>query len=571
MNDRKQLKMDNFEDDRSALIEESRTKTSSHDLRLDATTSSNANHNANEEDTTSSMMGLSLWQKSRYYLVEPTVLILVFAYNLSATVWKNQIILQTCTTIFHHNATDCKKLSTKNASDYIKSIETEVQSYTVVFFMTNSLIQSIVPALCGTFVGAWSDRFGRKPLLRASFTGYFLFYALTCLISHLSDLYEVDPWFYILPSIPLSLLGDGVTYSVATYCYISDVSSPKERPYRMNLYEAVIYIGLMMGSFTSGYIYNAYESSTLIFFISSMCILAATLVVIFIIPESLNIRQTSPADVVHEFENPQTSTNIINTTDNNTEVVDDKKDTTLHAEEEQPKVEENNQRSTNRLRKLFDIDHLKAMYSTCFKLRDFETRSVILLIVACLLTCAFVVEGSTTVFYLFVREKFQWTVKDFTTYETISILIPILGNIFGVWLLRRVFKMKILTVAIYALLSQTFSSLMKGFAAVNWQLYLAIALGVLKSVVNPMLRTVLTNLLPANELGKIFSFISAIQAFLPFVASPLYTVIYRSTLVTFPGLFNIINANLFMMAIGFILVILRKQQKYPEHYTAILN
>lgn len=84
MNDRKQLKMDNFEDDRSALIEESHTKSSSHDLRLDATTSSsNVNHNANEEDATSSTMGLSLWQKSRYYLVEPAVLILVFAYNLS--------------------------------------------------------------------------------------------------------------------------------------------------------------------------------------------------------------------------------------------------------------------------------------------------------------------------------------------------------------------------------------------------------------------------------------------------------------------------------------------------------
>lgn len=38
--------------------------------------------------------------------------------------------------------------------------------------MTSSVIQSIVPALCGSFVGAWSDRFGRKPLLIASFIGY---------------------------------------------------------------------------------------------------------------------------------------------------------------------------------------------------------------------------------------------------------------------------------------------------------------------------------------------------------------------------------------------------------------
>ncbi|XP_073847557.1 probable peptidoglycan muropeptide transporter SLC46 [Musca autumnalis] len=563
MNDRKNLKMDNSEGECSALLAEQ------------PSSSSNDEQNTNE-NVKAPMSGLTMWQKSRYYLVEPAVLILVFAYNLSATVWKNQIIYQTCTTIFHHNETDCKKLSTRNASDYIKSIETEVQSYTVVFFMTNSLIQSIVPALCGTFVGAWSDRFGRKPLLIASFTGYFLFYALTCVISHLSDSYELDPWYYILPSLPLSLLGDGVTYSVATFCYISDVSTANERPYRMNLYEAVIYIGLMLGSFISGYIYNAYESSTLIFFISAMCILSATLVVIFIIPESLNLRRITYCNVTHEVENPQTSANISKKQQqqqpHNTEAhSNNNSNSTIHGDQGEEEIVENSPHSKNRLRKLFDIDHLKAMYSTCFKTRDFETRSVILLIVACLLTCAFIVEGSTTVFYLFVREKFQWTVKDFTTYETISILIPILGNIFGVWLLRKVFKMQILTVAIYALLSQTFSNLMKGFAAINWQLYLAIGLGILKSVVNPMLRTVLTNLLPANELGKIFSFISAIQAFMPFVASPLYTIIYRSTLTSFPGLFNVINANLFIVAICFILVILRKKQKYPEHYTAILN
>lgn len=54
------------------------------------------------------------------------------------------------------------------------------------------------------------------------------------------------------------------------------------------------------------------------------------------------------------------------------------------------------------------------------------------------LVTSYSIEGSTTVFYLFVREKFQWTVKDFTTYETISILIPIVGNVLGVWLLRKV-------------------------------------------------------------------------------------------------------------------------------------
>uniref|UniRef100_A0A1I8Q736 Major facilitator superfamily (MFS) profile domain-containing protein n=1 Tax=Stomoxys calcitrans TaxID=35570 RepID=A0A1I8Q736_STOCA len=557
--------MDNHSDeevittDRTTLIaKEKRRSTNNCDSIGDRPSRVGQQHSTCNESSISFMAGLTMLQRARYCLVEPAVLILVFAYNLSATVWKNQIIYQTCITIFEHNVTDCRKLSTKNASDHIKQIETEVQEYTVVFFMTNSLVQSIVPALCGTFIGAWSDRFGRKPLLIASFTGYFLFYTFTCLISHLSENYDVNPWFYLLPTIPLSLLGDGVTYSVATFCYISDISTPSERPYRMTLYEAVIYTGLMVGSFSSGYIYNAYESSTLIFFISSISILWATLIVIFLVPESLNARRTANEPREDDQGTTANTTTAVSTEPNQNQ-------------EEALEETQQQQTATNRYTSLLDINHLKSMYETCFRQREYETRSVILLIVSCLLTCAFVVEGSMTVFYLFVREKFQWTVKDFTTYETVSILVPILGNILGVWLLRKVFKMQLLTVAIYALLSQTTSSLMKAFAATNWQLYLAIGLGVFKSIVNPMLRTVLTNLLPANELGKLFSFTSAIQAFIPFVASPLYTIIYRSTLTTFPGFFNVVNANLFILAIALILVILRKKQKYSEHYKTILN
>lgn len=134
----------------------------------------------------------------------------------------------------------------------------------------------------------------------------------------------------------------------------------------MAIYEAVIYIGLMLGSFTSGYIYSAYESSTLIFFISSMSILWATLIVIFLIPESLNARphtNYSNLDETHSGDEPQ----------------------------QQHQQAETSQNAENRFRKLFDSEHLKAMYETCFKPREFETRLVIFLIVGCLLTCAFVV------------------------------------------------------------------------------------------------------------------------------------------------------------------------------------
>lgn len=129
-------------------------------------------------------------------------------------------------------------------------------------------------------------------------------------------------------------------------------------------------------------------------------------------------------------------------------------------------------------------------------------------------------DGSISVFYLFVRDKFQWNVKEFTTFEGFSILVPILGNVFGILLLRKVSKhliyviiiliiqlylkicrLKLINLAILGLISNASNYLLRAFAAVSWELYLAILLGVLKSIVNPVLRSALSNLVPSNEIG----------------------------------------------------------------------
>lgn len=122
----------------------------------------------------------------------------------------------------------------------------------------------------------------------------------------------------------------------------------------MTFYEAVMYIGLMTGSFTSGFIYEDCNSGTFIFSISALCIMFAILITIFVIPESLNTHTIQPNAAIEQA-------------------------ITATAEQQQ------------RFTKLFDIQHLRDMYKTCFKARECEMRSVILLIIGSLLTCAFVI------------------------------------------------------------------------------------------------------------------------------------------------------------------------------------
>lgn len=87
------------------------------------------------------------------------------------TVFQNQIIYQTCTEIFEFNKTECALLGTKNGTNETEMIEKLVQPYAAKIFMARTMIESIVPALASMFIGPWSDKFGRKPVIVSTFVG----------------------------------------------------------------------------------------------------------------------------------------------------------------------------------------------------------------------------------------------------------------------------------------------------------------------------------------------------------------------------------------------------------------
>lgn len=95
--------------------------------------------------------------------------------------------------------------------------------------MAKSLIESIIPALCSMFIGPWSDKYGRKPVLMSTFIGSFFTYTLVAVICFLSSQYEVDPWYYILAYIPAALSGGNCALITGVFCYITDVTSEQNR------------------------------------------------------------------------------------------------------------------------------------------------------------------------------------------------------------------------------------------------------------------------------------------------------------------------------------------------------
>jgi PCFT/HCP family folate transporter-like MFS transporter 1/3 len=128
-------------------------------------------------------------------------------------------------------------------------------------------------------------------------------------------------------------------------------------------------------------------------------------------------------------------------------------------------------------------------------------------------------------------------------------LMNVVGCVIALVLLKKHLKLSDLIVSTMALASLLVDSLIKTFATNSWHLYLASAIALLKMLSGPMLRSVMSTIVPKSEISMIYSITSAIESISGLGASPLYTFVYSTTLISFPGAFNLITACMFAAAL----------------------
>ncbi|XP_055609407.1 tetracycline resistance protein, class C-like [Uranotaenia lowii] len=458
-------------------------------------------------------------KKYRFFILEPAILLLFYAWNVSSAVFTNQVVYQTCTVTLGFNETDCLQLGTENETVEIQELEREVQPYTANILMARSLIDSIIPALCSMFIGPWSDKYGRKPILLSTFIGSFLTYSSVAVICFLSTRFTINPWYYTLAFIPASLSGGNCALITGVFCYITDVTSEKNRAVKMGVLEASIFIGLLLGVLSSSYILRWFNA-TIVFVTAAVCVLLGILYIAFYIEESIR---------PNELDN-----------------------------------------STSKIREIFRFELVSDLFHTCFKPRPNFDRVIIWLVITALGASIFALEGTGTVYFLFLRERFDWTVKEYSFYDSTLIVFMVAGNFIGMYGIKKVFGTteSILTAIGFA--SYAIDSGIRAVAYAPWHLYMAIVVSMLKGIAGPMGRAVISNTAPPNEIGKIFSLTTSIESLTPLVSAPVYTFVYKRTISWYPGAFNLISATLYFTCLCLMILVRVFQGMYQAPtYTSI--
>lgn len=425
------------------------------------------------------------------YGLEPALFALYFAFNLTSAVLQNQILKQTCLSL-GYNLTICDNL---NADNETKHVEEEIQPEVAKINMTILIFNSVIPALLSLVLGSWSDIFGRRKILMMSFSGYTCTLALITLFSYISDNVKVlSPWVYIFAEMPMSFAGGWPLLDIGVCCYVADLSTEKNRSFRLGTITFLNFMSNVSAYYSSSYILEA-TNLTSVFLISFSCAIVGFIWAIFLIDETVIAPQG-----LSTFE---------------------------------------------QIKEIFSSGRIREIFKTFGKRRENNGRKILWSLMLIVTLVVFTMHGTGALNYLFVREKFEWTLREWTTFESSNTIISVAGLFIGLTVLKKFLGISDMKLAVLALMSSVVDSTFKAFATRSFHMYLSSGISLFRLLSTPMFRSIMSVVLPHEEIGKIYSLTTCFEAISGLGAGPLYTTVYTNTFTTFPGAFHLLNTTVF--------------------------
>lgn len=396
-----------------------------------------------------------------------------------------------CTVDLQFNEKDCLELSYKNRSD-LTELESKVQPLAANMLLMKNIGDVVISIVFTLFIGPWTDKYGRRPVLILTAVGFFLSYATLTILSLLTIPFSA--WFYIFAFGFSALSGGHITFFVAIYSYVADISTPETRSKNLLLLEIFMSAGIVTGFLSSSYVY-AWCGTTIVMLIATISSFIVALWNIFILEESRK-------------------TNI-------------------------PAME--------KFKGLFSTKHLKDMVHVFIKRRAGIDRGALWILLATLGLTIAVQTGTESVLFLFVRERFQWDVRAYTLYSAISTLCIIISNLVIIYGIKTYIRLTDEALAVLSFISSLMGCLTIALATESWHMYLSIGLSFLSGAVRPMVRSIVVKITKYNnpnnnEIGKIFSITAAFEGILPMFTIPMYIIVYKRTLVSYTGAFSFISS-----------------------------
>jgi len=419
--------------------------------------------------------------------LEPALFLQTFSWGLSMVIGQNLLIDKCCRDLGYEDEI-CSDIN------HFKLQNNKVQQRANIVNMYISILSALPSIFLALFLGPWSDKNGRKPVMVVASFGYFVAQLAWILNAH----FKTAPAMYLLFTAVGGLFGGFVCLLIGVFSYISDITSVRTRTSRVALLDFCFFGGVPVGTFASAYVFK-YFGYLGIFGTVAVCNLLSCLYIIFFIPETVTNQDGGPI--------------------------------------------------TRNYMSVINIEHAKQVFSTTFRPRPNCLRRVILLLILCMLF-NITVFSDGNIFYLYTRKEFYWTEQQYTKFQTLVICFTAAASVIIMPLLSIVLKVHDAMIAILATMSKISSLVVIALATNGYILFFGASLGCISSLSGIVIRSMLSKLVPPYELGKVYSLLASLEASVPLFATPLFTYVYNSTIESLPGAVFLVLAAIFAVSLS---------------------
>ncbi|CAH1180344.1 unnamed protein product [Phaedon cochleariae] len=423
----------------------------------------------------------SYFEKFLYYLsyitVEPTLVLYMLAFMTTSVIEQSFYVYKACTVNHGYNKTICDNINDKQYANFTK----QVQTTTATFHLWNSVAGHFFPIILALFMGAWSDRRGRKLPLLIGLGGKLLFSAMM-VVNTLMTEWPVEYVIYTA-TLPSAISGADVAIFAAAFTYLVDVTSQKNRTIRVTVLEvcylATMPIGVALGSYLFR---NVLEKSyTYMFVINTLLMVMAFLYTLARLKWRSNPRQRPLSEADNKFFD------------------------------------------------FFDYNHVTNTIDTLFKKRPSNRRSYLLILIVMMALYTFQ-RDEREMMFMYCQLAFHWTVGQFSTFRTFQSALQDIVLLVAIPLMSKLFGWRDTIIIMIGAAAHTTARLFYIVADDSLIFYIGGVFASFGPIVAPVIRSMVSKIVLTSEKGKAFSVLAVADNAIPLVSGICYSSLYYSTL-----------------------------------------
>ncbi|XP_056640546.1 proton-coupled folate transporter [Diorhabda sublineata] len=453
-----------------------------------------------------------------YITVEPTMILYMMAFMITSVVEQSFYIFKACTVNHGFNATLCHNI---NEPEY-KNITKEVQKTVAKFHIYNNIAGHFVPIVLAFFIGSWSDKRGRKSPLLIGLFGK-LFFSLMIIVNSYKKEWPLE-YVTITATLPSALTGADVAIFASALTYLIDVSSVKNRTIRVTVLEvcylATMPIGVALGSYLFKYVLN--KSYSYMFVINS------SLMILSMLYSSFRLKWRS---------NPK----------------------------QKPLSE-----AKNKILDFFDYNHVVATTRVLSRKRSNNKRTYfwLLLIMMALYTFQ---RDEREIMFMYCQLTFNWAIEQFSIFRTVQSGLQDLILLIAIPVMSKVLGFRDTVIIIIGALAHTIARIFY-FTADITMFYIGGVFASFGPIVAPVIRSLVSKIVPISEKGKAFAVLSVADNAVPLISGTCYNALYQLCINLNPGIIFFLTATTQISVFLLILYIhLKTDRKEFENENVVME